>query len=177
MPQQETFFLGEFDPETDAHQHQSQPTAQCTGFNRRAETHCQQSRVDGMSDETIGAAAYQLVILLEGNIAAPVSGERPPRPEGYKQSKEAKEDADCQDAVRMWHQRPVHRRWPMMIGQEPCAQPHRDAMGQGGGQTLLLRDHFPLQRADQPIDDKNNPTGSDNRAGDSFHSEWKTGIP
>ena len=86
MAQQKPLFLRQLDPKSEGGHWQAQPAMQPADLDGRAEAHHQQSRVNGMPHKTIRPGANQLVVLLERDIAAPISSERAACPEREEQS-------------------------------------------------------------------------------------------
>lgn len=104
MPQQEPFFLREFDPKTDGDHRDGQTAVQLAVGDGRAKAHHQQARVNGMARKTIRPRPHQFVALLESDVAAPISRERPACPDGHPQTIHADGGTDEQCPVRAWDQ-------------------------------------------------------------------------
>ena len=161
MPQHEPFFLFELDPKANANHPQTQEATEPADFDARAETHHQQTRVDGMPHEPVRPGLHQFVALLECDITTPVPSERPARPYRHVQPAHANYDTDDPRPIPARHQHQIHGGRQSLIRQQKPTQSHGNPMCHGGQQALRFRRPLYRMRADKPVDEKDDPASED----------------
>src|SRR5690242_11553394 len=125
-----------------------------------------------MTHDAIRTASNQLMILFEGNIAAPVSGERLPRPDCESQSADANHRAG--DLRKRGEGEDLQAHWfvPFLYHEQPPTESYGNAMRHRGGQTLSFHDALGPNGGDRPNDQEDEPASDDDVAGGCSHFYW-----
>src|SRR5882762_8847190 len=80
VPQQERFFLLEFNPKPGAQEEKSEPGTKLAGRDGRCQAHQENARVNGVPHEPVWPGLHEFMSLFESDRAAPVAGQHPARP-------------------------------------------------------------------------------------------------
>ena len=158
MLEHEGFLLFELYPNARGDENQAEPAMEPAKLKGGRGTHQKYAGVNRMTHKAIETGFNELMSLLESNVAAPISRERPARPQADEQAEDANGRSHNAGRVIAGCERIIPGERHVKFTYCDRTRNHQDAIGQGGTVALALRGGLNPKRTDEPIDREDGPT-------------------